>query len=292
MNDSFSENLKHYRKRAKLSQTELACKLGVGQTSIANYEGNLRFPDRERLITMARILSIPVDTLIGTAKEGYNEFSAADPAHIMQLLLSGRQETAWNIINAVFLAGKRQTAIQEEILIPLLHKTGDLWSSGKISVAEEHVISNAVDDFLERLRVPMTIPAPNGPLIICSAFPGESHILGLKMLRNRLNEQGWQTVFTGASAPENDLLLFLQRLHGDVILISVTLRRDPREVISLTEKIHALKGYQKRPVIIGGAALTGLPAEPVPGSYTWYAADLQTGVETVARLVRNMEEAG
>lgn len=62
---NFGNKIKHLRKKAGLSQEDLAAKLGVSQKSICNYENNTRFPKGQKVIKgLADIFNVTVDYLI------------------------------------------------------------------------------------------------------------------------------------------------------------------------------------------------------------------------------------
>ena len=65
MRAGFSERLKELRKEHKLTQKQLAAKLGVGQSTIANYEQKIRFPDEHMLRKVADYFSTSLDYLMG-----------------------------------------------------------------------------------------------------------------------------------------------------------------------------------------------------------------------------------
>ncbi len=52
------------RKKAKLTQTELATKLGVTRGTIANWEARTSNPSIEILLELSRIFEVSVDYLI------------------------------------------------------------------------------------------------------------------------------------------------------------------------------------------------------------------------------------
>lgn len=66
-NNDFSNRLKFFRKGAGLSQGELAKMINMSRSSIANWEHACCEPGIEDLKNIAAILSIPVDTLIGSS---------------------------------------------------------------------------------------------------------------------------------------------------------------------------------------------------------------------------------
>ena len=62
---SFGENLKKLRKRANLSQNELANLLSVNQYNISFWEIGRSEPNIEQIIKLSEILNIPTDYLLG-----------------------------------------------------------------------------------------------------------------------------------------------------------------------------------------------------------------------------------
>ena len=65
----FSERLKELRKQAHLTQVELAKRLGLGQSSYADWERGKKNPTQENLIKLAQILNVSVDYLVGNSDE-------------------------------------------------------------------------------------------------------------------------------------------------------------------------------------------------------------------------------
>ena len=62
---AFSENLRKYRKRKKLSQAAVSKKLTYGYTAVANYESGRNEPSIDTLIKLAELLDVTVDELVG-----------------------------------------------------------------------------------------------------------------------------------------------------------------------------------------------------------------------------------
>ena len=61
----FKNILMQLRIDNKMTQTELANKIGVVKGTIANYESGLRKPDNDKLIALAEVFEVSVDYLLG-----------------------------------------------------------------------------------------------------------------------------------------------------------------------------------------------------------------------------------
>lgn len=69
----FSERLKELRKQAQLTQVELASKLGIAQSSYADWERGRKKPTQDNLVKIAQILNVSVDYLVGNSEKKADE---------------------------------------------------------------------------------------------------------------------------------------------------------------------------------------------------------------------------
>ena len=69
----FSERLKELRKQAHLTQVELASKLGIVQSSYADWERGKKRPTQDNLVKIAQVLNVSVDYLVGNSEENADE---------------------------------------------------------------------------------------------------------------------------------------------------------------------------------------------------------------------------
>lgn len=70
---AFAERLKELRKQAHLTQVELAKRLGIGQSSYADWERGKKKPTQENLVKIAQILNVSIDYLVGNSDEHLKE---------------------------------------------------------------------------------------------------------------------------------------------------------------------------------------------------------------------------
>ena len=73
MSNYFADNIRFYRKKSKLTQTELADKLFVAPQTVSKWESGISSPDLDRLCAMSDIFGISLDTLIRSATEASRE---------------------------------------------------------------------------------------------------------------------------------------------------------------------------------------------------------------------------
>lgn len=66
---AFAERLKELRKQAHLTQVELSKRLGVGQSSYADWERGKKKPTQENLVKLSQVLNVTIDYLVGNSDE-------------------------------------------------------------------------------------------------------------------------------------------------------------------------------------------------------------------------------
>ena len=66
---AFAVRLKELRKQAHLTQVELAKRLGIGQSSYADWERGKKKPTQDNLVKIAQVLNVSVDYLVGNSEE-------------------------------------------------------------------------------------------------------------------------------------------------------------------------------------------------------------------------------
>lgn len=73
----FREQLRFYRDRRRLTQTELGNRSGIAPAAISHFETGQRVPSLESLVKLADALDVPVDALLGRATSSAT--TAVDP---------------------------------------------------------------------------------------------------------------------------------------------------------------------------------------------------------------------
>lgn len=66
---AFAERLKELRKQAHLTQVELSKRLGVGQSSYADWERGKKKPTQKNLVKLSQVLNVSIDYLVGNSDE-------------------------------------------------------------------------------------------------------------------------------------------------------------------------------------------------------------------------------
>ena len=140
----------------------------------------------------------------------------------------------------------------EKIMTPVMKKIGSMWSAGKLSIATEHMASNAAQSLVKIISDNhKRNKLDKGKLIITTPV-GEDHCLSCNVLESFLLSKGFTTFNLSPSTPAESLIQFIKTVNPSAILISITLEENIKSGQRLTKKIH--NAYKNLPIFIGGQA--------------------------------------
>ena len=248
--EDFSVKLKKLRKKKGISQKVLGNKLGVGQTSIANYEADKRKPSLEIFISIADIFNVSLDYLAGTLEKEHGENSesniemVAEGKKLLEFLLEGNKSKSFNYILKLKEHGWHNRNIYNHIFIPVLWKIGDLWESGELSVGEEHFISNTILESIYYLQSVDSLKKEKSEKILMATVEQEEHMIALKIMDNILIEEGYDTYFLGDKTSSKHLVETIKLQEPRIIVISITLeslRPNLEKMVRMVRKSNSLK---------------------------------------------------
>jgi MerR family transcriptional regulator, light-induced transcriptional regulator len=266
-----STQIKELRKKKGYTQKELAQLLGIGQTTVANYEQGTRIPDAEKLQKMADLFEVTLDYLVGReenetlapikTKRGIKSTENTDLIYkiYIEYLLNGHREAARVLIISLYEEGINIEGINIEviyfnILERALKEVGFLWETGVIDVWKEHFISETTLDIMREIKIKEKKREGKAHSLLALAAGPELHNIGLKMLTDMLEIEGWHVTYLGSNVPVQSLINAIEAEKPDVLAISVTI---PHHIEASKNMITAIRNYfgRKSPkVIIGGSA--------------------------------------
>jgi DNA-binding CsgD family transcriptional regulator/methylmalonyl-CoA mutase cobalamin-binding subunit len=156
-----------------------------------------------------------------------------------------------------------------------LLEIGELWSSGKLGVGEEHVATEITLRALQRLREPLRIATPGSREKILLAVPaGERHDIGLRIVADVLEGAGFDVIFTGPDLPVGALVALVEQHQPAVLGLTCTRSRQ-----ALVDTIRAISTPRTATrILLGG-----------PGVPAWLRNSIAPWVDDSTNVVATVE---
>ena len=176
-------------------------------------------------------------------------------------LRQGDRRTAFRIVDDALDTGTDLRGVYIDIVQPALQEIGRLWQENELTVAEEHlataIVQVAMSRTFERLFVWRD---SRTPLLIAACADEERHQIGLRMLCDLLEMEGWETTYLGASVPIESLVDIVRKHQPDAVAISATIAPHIPRVRDAVAAIRAAD-LPKQPVVaVGGRAFLADPS--------------------------------
>ena len=153
-----------------------------------------------------------------------------------------------------------------DVVLPYLHRLGERWTRGDVTIAQEHFATNVVRGRLAGLA--RGWGSGHGPTAILACPPQELHDLSLMVFGIVLNRHGWRIRYLGADTPADELLQAVGRSLPDLVVLAATttdrfdaIRTELAELARVAPLALAGAGATKRVADDAGARL--LTGDPV-----------------------------
>jgi DNA-binding transcriptional MerR regulator len=159
------------------------------------------------------------------------------------------EQAANTALDRLFAAYTVETVLRE-VIIPYLHRLGERWEAGEVSVAQEHFASNLIRGRL--LSLAQGWGQGRGPGAILACVPGEQHELGLLAFGVALRRRGWRITYLGTDSPIGAIAdISRSVLPAVVVLLSL----NPEGFLDHAREIEQLARQVR--VMIAGTGATG-----------------------------------
>jgi MerR family transcriptional regulator, light-induced transcriptional regulator len=199
-------------------------------------------------------------------------------------LLAGDEEAclAAGQALAVDLEGLRRLYL--DVIQPSQYRVGELWESGRVSVAREHV-ATAINTYVATVcYAPLARADGGGPRVIIACTPEEVHELGPRLVADLLECDGWDVDFFGPSMPLRDLVDAVRerppRLLGLSAALVLHLGNVKRTIAALRDELETATP----PIMVGGGAFREVPRSWALVGADMYAPDAASAVEATRAL--------
>lgn len=170
----------------------------------------------------------------------------------LQALLKGNRELCSKIVHNKLNQGISFIEVYDGLIKTSMYRVGELWEYNKISVATEHLASAIVESILNEVYSKIIKDKTNNHKIVISCIENEYHQIGLRMVNDVFEKNGWETFFLGANTPVKELLSFAKIVKPDVIAISLSIYFHIPVLQKLLEIINI--DFPDLKVLVGGQA--------------------------------------
>ncbi len=131
---------------------------------------------------------------------------------------------------------------------------GKMWLSGAISVAQEHFCTAATQSIMSRMYPHIFSSPKTGKRLVATSASGELHEIGIRILADLFELEGWDSYYLGASTPANAIVSALRDQKAQLLCISATMIYNLKAVEAIIAAVRAAFPAGEVKILVGGYA--------------------------------------
>jgi MerR family transcriptional regulator, light-induced transcriptional regulator len=202
----------------------------------------------------------------------------------LDFLLHGERQAALELVQNAIRAGTSIREIWLRVFQDAQREVGRLWQSNQISIAQEHYCTAATQMIMSRLYSHVFSGPRRGRVLMTACAPGEIHELGMRMVADISQMDGWDTYHLGANMPAAALADFVAQRRPDLLGLSATMTFHLEPVAAMVRALRASQETRDVRILVGGHAFNREPELWRDIDADGYARDAESALTAAERV--------
>ena len=206
-------------------------------------------------------------------------------------LRRGERHVASSLVLDAVAAGTSIPDIYLHVFEPAQHEIGRLWQINQMSVAEEHYCTAATQLIMSQLYPQIFAGAKRGINMVATCVSGDIHELGVRMVADLFEMDGWNTFYLGANTPHASVIATVVERHADLLAVSATIPFHIDAVRDLIRAVRQNPACAAVKVLAGGSPFNRNPELWREVGADGFAMNAQQAVTMANRLIEERRAA-
>jgi methanogenic corrinoid protein MtbC1 len=170
----------------------------------------------------------------------------------LDALLRGERRVASQLVLDAVEQGTGIKDVYLHVFQRSQYEIGRLWQMNRITVAQEHYCTAATQLIMSQLYPYLFSADRIGRRLVATCVGDELHELGMRMVADFFEMEGWDTYYVGANTPADSILQTVEDRQADVLGISVTMTYHLRHVAALIAAARQTLDGREIKILVGG----------------------------------------
>ncbi len=178
----------------------------------------------------------------------------------LDALLRGDRDAASALVSGALASGTPIREIYVQVFQRSQREIGRLWQMNRISVGQEHFCTAATQLIIAQLAGQTFATPKTAGTLVATCVSGDLHELGLRMVCDFFELDGWSTYYLGTNAPLGSVVGAVVKQRATVLAISATITHHVDAVAELIAAVRASPECADIKIIVGGFPFALAPA--------------------------------
>jgi methylmalonyl-CoA mutase cobalamin-binding domain/chain len=168
------------------------------------------------------------------------------------LLLAGNRHEASQLVTEAVKDGAPIKTVYIEVFQNSQYEIGRLWQRNEISVAQEHFCTAATQLIISQLYPYLFSHNKTGHRLVVACTGGDLHELGVRMVADFFEMEGWDTFYLGANTTADIVVQNVIEHQAHVLGVSATMTCHVQTVADLIAQVRRTPECAEVKILVGG----------------------------------------
>ena len=174
--------------------------------------------------------------------------------YLFQLGLQQSVDSIHDVINSLLIKGEPHYRIYDELILNVLNRIGDLWSNNKLSIEDEHTMTETIRNVMYRIHSEISKNNVKIPKkVVCMTLTNDEHEIPLVMVQSILDEINIPSINLGRNVPVPSIESKIQAVNPTHLIISSNYVLDTDTFNSAIFRLIKFCHKKDIEVLIGGS---------------------------------------
>lgn len=210
----------------------------------------------------------------------------------LDALMRGERRLASRLVLDAVESGVGVRDIYLHVFQKCQHEIGRLWQMNRLGVAQEHYCTAATQLIMSQLYPHIFATERKGRTLVATCVSGDLHEIGVRMVSDFFEMEGWDTFYVGANAPTQSVVRAAAERKADVLAVSTTITSHVgalKELIAAARADEACRGVM---IMVGGYPFNAEPGLWREVGADAFAPDAESAVVIADRFVAARDAGG
>jgi len=195
----------------------------------------------------------------------------------LDFMLKGDTRKAIDVILRAVQSGMSIEDIYINVFQDVMYEVGNLWHQNKISVDNEHYCTSVTQMAIAQFYSMIFDRPRNGRKVLTCCVGSELHEMGIRMVSDLFEYDGWDSHYLGAAVPKEAILKSIEEFKPELVCLSVTM---PHHLHLCRDIVKGIKeSYPDMHIAVGGQAI-------LKSGLLWKKWKVEYSSESAPELIR------
>ncbi|SHH78322.1 cobalamin B12-binding domain-containing protein [Clostridium grantii] len=198
----------------------------------------------------------PIEEKKLSIKESPFEVVLKDKKNMLfSYLIEGDYKSSLELVKEIIHDKESLSNIYTKIIKEAMYDVGKAWEMGEISISQEHLATSVISRIMANIYMDYFIltEITKGKIIVTTAT-NEYHELGIRIVADLLELDGWDVIYLGSNIPKEDLVKTILKERPSFLVISVTMAFNISKAKEIIDEIKGNDDLRKLKILAGGQA--------------------------------------